>query len=71
MIFEFATKRDINGNRYYLGIDTDLHVFSKERGHWYSRDEIIEISKTDYRRLIENCENSRMFEIDYFSRRVQ
>lgn len=27
MILEFATKRDRNGNRYYLGINTDKKYF--------------------------------------------
>ena len=32
MIFEYATRRDKNGNRYYLGIDNETFIFSRERG---------------------------------------
>lgn len=68
MILEFATKRDRNGNRYYLGIDTDRKVYSLERGHWYSREDIAEITKTDRRRLIEKIETEYK-RIDYLSQK--
>ena len=48
MILEYATRRDVNGNRYYLGIDNETFIFSRKRGAWYTRDDIIEISKKDY-----------------------
>lgn len=66
MILEFATKRDRNGNRYYLGIDTDRKVYSLGRGRWYSREDITEITKTDRRRLIEKIE-AEYKRIDYLS----
>ena len=53
MILEFSTKRDRNGNRYYLGIDTDRKTYSRERGKWYSRDDVTEITRKDRRRMIE------------------
>lgn len=66
MFFEFATKRDINGNRYYLGVDTVKKVFSRERGHWYSREDIVEIGKNDRRKIIEQLEIDGYTEIDHF-----
>ena len=53
MILEFATKRDVNGNRYYLGIDTDKKTFARERGKWYSREDVTEIGKNDRRKMID------------------
>ena len=53
MILRFATKRDVNGNRYYLAIDTFRNEWARESAHWYTRDDIIEISKKDRRRMIE------------------
>lgn len=64
MILEFATKRDVNGNRYYLGIDTEKKSFSRERGHWYSREDITEISKADRRKIIEQLENAGFTETE-------
>lgn len=64
MILEFATKRDINGNRYYLGIDTEKKSFSRERGRWYSRDDITEITKADRRKIIEQLENAGFTETE-------
>lgn len=53
MILEFSTKRDRNGNRYYLGIDTERKTYSRERGKWYGRDDVTEITRKDRRRMIE------------------
>ena len=64
MILEFATKRNINGNRYYLGIDTEKKSFSRERGRWYSRNDITEITKTDRRKIIEQLENAGFTETE-------
>lgn len=66
MILEYATKRDINGNRYYLGIDTDKKVYSRERGKWYSREDIVEISKADRRKVIDCLIAAGFTEIDHF-----
>ena len=66
MVLEFATKRDRNGNRYYLGIDTEKKVYSLERGHWYTKDDITEISKKDRHKLIEQIENEYK-RLDYFN----
>lgn len=62
---EFATKRDRNGNRYYLGIDTETKTFSRERSHWYSREDITEISKTDRRKMIDQLETAGYTEVNY------
>lgn len=66
MILEFATKRDRNGNRYYLGIDTDNKTFSRERGKWYGRDDVIEIGKRDRREIIDKLESDNFTEVEYF-----
>lgn len=69
MILEFTTKRNTSGNRSYLGIDTEKKVFSRERGWWYGREDVIEISKTDRIRMIEKLESENYTEIEYFNRR--
>ena len=66
MKLEFATKRDINGNRYYLGIDTDNKTFSRERGKWYSREYITEIGKNDRRKMIKQLTAAGFTEIEHF-----
>lgn len=58
MKLEFATKRDVNGDRYYLGIDTETKVFSTQRGHWYCREEVVEVTQKDRKKLIDNLERS-------------
>ena len=64
MTLEFATKRDVNGNRYYIGINYENKTFSRNRGKWYGREDIIEISKKDRRKLIEQLENNNFREIE-------
>ena len=54
MIIKFATKRDRNGNRYYLGIDTKKEVYAVTPLHWYSRDDITEVTQRERRKLIES-----------------
>lgn len=66
MILEFATKRDRNGNRYYLGIDTDNKTFSRERGKWYSREDITEIGKNDRRKMIDQLTAAGFTEKEHF-----
>lgn len=65
MVIEFATKRDRNGNRYYLGIDTDSKTYSRMRGKWYGREDIIEIGKRDRRKLTEALEAAGYAETEY------
>ena len=69
MIIEYATRRDVNGNRHYLGVGNEIFVFSRERGSWYGRDDVIEISKKDYRKMIERLERAGYTEVEYFNRR--
>lgn len=66
MLLEFSTKRDRNGNRYYLGIDTENKTFSRERGKWYGRDDVIEIGKRDRRKIIDELESDNFTEVEYF-----
>lgn len=58
MKLEFVTKRDVNGNRYYLGIDTEAKVFSNQGGHLYDREDVVEVTQKDRRRIIDKLEES-------------
>ena len=66
MQLEFCTKRDQNGNRYFLGIDTENKTFSRERARWYSREDVAEISKKDRRAMIERLQAAGWAETDFF-----
>ena len=63
MLLEFATKRDRNGNRYYLGVDTENKTFSRQCSHWYCREDIVEIGKRDRNKIIEQLETANYKEI--------
>lgn len=64
MLFEFSTKPDRNGNKYYLGIDTDTKTYSRQRSHWYTIDEVIPINRKARRDLITQVEKEGYNEID-------
>lgn len=62
MLLKFATKRDVNGNRYYLTIDTDKRTFSRVPHIWY-RDEFTEVTKKDFHELIARAKAEEFREI--------
>ena len=64
MVIKFATKRDRNGNRYYLGIDTEKKVYALTSSHWYSREDFTEVTKRDRRKLIEAVRADGYKEVD-------
>lgn len=63
MILTFVTKKDINGNRYYLTVDFEKKVFSRI-DRWYN-SEFIQVRKHDQRRIIEELKNNGFSECDY------
>ena len=65
MILEYTTKRDVNGNRYYLGVDTEAKTCSTTRAMWYSRDDVLEISKKDRRKLMEVLDRQGFTEVNH------
>lgn len=65
MILKFATKRSANGYRKYLALDTDRKQYATESAHWYSRDDITEISNKDRRRIMEQVERAGYSRINY------
>lgn len=49
------TKRNKNGNRKYLNVDTDTHCFDL-RDRWYMpTEEYMEITEKVYKQLYQNC----------------
>lgn len=65
MRIKFATKRDINGNRRYLAIDTEGKSFAVESPTWYCREDIIEITKKDIRALLAQCIDNGYQQVDF------
>lgn len=63
MILKFATKRDINGNRYGVEIDTDAKIYSRNFTSWHY-DEYITIGKRDRWKLIDTLQAAGYTETD-------
>lgn len=58
MLIEFKTKQDINGNTYYLIIDTDKKTFTINYPRIVPSENCIEIKKRDRNKLIDQLKNN-------------
>lgn len=65
MVFRFATKRSTNGYRKYIIIDTDRRTYATEPAHWFHREDYIEVTAGDRRKLIEQAEHDNLTRVDY------
>lgn len=65
MILEFKTKRNTNGYRKYLCIDTGAEQYSRNNRHMIIDG--AEISTKDYNALIDQCKTNNYKEVDYCS----
>lgn len=57
MILKFATRRNRNGVRRFLGIDTEKRVYAKSPSHWLCREDFVEINGKDMDRICADAEN--------------
>ena len=55
MILTFATKRNTNGNRRYLTIDTTKKEYTTE-DRWTHRSDLIEVTRAEYNAIIEQAD---------------
>jgi len=62
MIIRYKTKRDVNGNTYYLTVDTDKKTYSKDYNLW-GKDGDITITKKDRRNIAAQLEEEGYKEI--------
>lgn len=62
MIIRYKTKLDVNGNRYYLTIDTDRKIYKKDYNLW-GNDNDIEITKKDRRQIVEQLDSEGYHEV--------
>lgn len=65
MLMRYATKRDINGNRYFLGFDTDKKIYALESRSWYGKADLdAEITRKERRAMVEKLEKAGYTEQD-------
>lgn len=62
MIIRYKTKRDVNGNTYYLTVDTEKKTFSKDYNLW-GKDGDITITKKDRRNIAAQLEEEGYKEV--------
>lgn len=59
----YATKRDRNGNRYILIIDHDRRQYATTADRWYAKEDYLEVSKADRRRMLEAVQAAQYEEV--------
>lgn len=64
MILKFKTKTDINGNTYYLQIDTNNRTYSQVHSFAFMGAESVRIGTRDRNKILENCINDGYTEED-------
>lgn len=64
MIIKFATKRNPNGYRKFLAIDTINNTYATESTHWYCREDFTEIGNKDRQKIIEQLEKENFKRIE-------
>lgn len=65
MILKFATKRNINGNRTYLAIDTITREYARQAQSWYCKEELIEVTCKDLHKVLQSCIDNNYTEVSY------
>ena len=55
MITQYATKRDRNGNRYFLILDHDAKTYTTSETGFFHADDYVEVSKEKRRQLLEEA----------------
>lgn len=65
MILNFATRRDTNGNRYYLVVDTERKAFAETSGKFYHEGEYIQITRRERRAIKEKAKADGYKAVDY------
>ena len=70
MELKFMTKRNANGNRLYLMIDTTIKIYSLESNEWFFAEDAIEIKSRDRKKLIETVKELGFERVDnsYYER---
>lgn len=67
MKINFCTKRNAAGWRKKLLIDTDKKQFSRESAHWFCREDFVEVSTGDFRRMLEKVQHEGFTQVDFLT----
>ena len=64
MILKFATRRDVNGNTYFIVLDTEKKQFSEMPSGFYHKDDYMQITQRERRAIKEKAKADGYKEID-------
>lgn len=63
MEIRFATKRDINGNRIYLGIDTAAREYARMPHGFLCKGDFVEVTRKELHQLLQKCIDDEYMEV--------
>lgn len=66
MILKFATRRDTNGNTYFIVLDTERKQFSEMPSGFYHKDDYMQITRRELRAIKEKARADGYEAISYF-----
>lgn len=64
MIIKFATKRNTNGHRAYIAIDTNSRTYSTNPALWLCREDFNEVTKRELEKIRDEARRDGFKEID-------
>lgn len=62
MIIRFCTKRNVNGNRKFLVIDTNNRSYNDTCVRWFSRSDFVEVSASDFKKLKDQASKNYIYD---------
>lgn len=64
MILKFATRRDNNGNTYFIVLDTDNKTYSENTSGFYHKEDFFQITRRERRAIKEKARAEGYKEVD-------
>ena len=65
MILKFATRRDTNGNTYFIVLDTDNKTYSENISGFYHKDDYMQITRRERRAIKEKAKADGYKAVDF------
>lgn len=66
MIIRFCTKRNVNGHRKYLIIDTNNKSYNDTCVRWFSQSDFVEVSASDLKKLKNQVSKSYIYDPELY-----
>lgn len=66
MIIRFCTKRNVNGHRKYLIIDTSNKSYNNDCVRWFYRSDFVEVSASDLKKIKDQAPKNYIYDPELY-----